>query len=100
MIFSLAAQAKGLTLFFGQGKGLPDPAKILKGSGNVVRSIQLESAATLDRPEVRALIGEALNRAKTPLDANSKHSLIIKSISAKQRPRRSSQTFRKSTSAR
>ena len=87
-IFSLAAQAKGVSLCFLQGAGLPDPKKILRGSGNVVRNIRLESAATLEKPEVRALIDAALERAKVPLDPKGKHQLIIRSVSAKQRPRR------------
>jgi len=87
-IFSIAAQAKGVSLCFLQGAGLPDPKGILRGSGNVVRNIRLESAATLDRPEVEALIQAALDRAKTPMDPKGVHQLIIRSVSAKQRPRR------------
>ncbi|QGZ95953.1 DUF1801 domain-containing protein [Terricaulis silvestris] len=87
-IFSLAAQAKGLSLCFLQGAKLPDPKRLLRGSGNVVRNIPLESADTLDIPEVEALIAVALDRAKTPLSQQGRHQLIIKSISAKQRPRR------------
>ena len=87
-IFSLAAQAKGLSLCFLQGARLPDPKRLLRGSGNLVRNIRLETAETLDRPEVDALIGVALERAKTPMPPQSKHQLIIKSVSAKQRPRR------------
>jgi hypothetical protein len=87
-IFSLAAQAKGVSLCFLQGAGLPDPKGILRGSGNVVRNIRLDSAATLDRPEVQALMKVALDRAKTPMDPKGAHRLIIRSISAKQRPRR------------
>ena len=87
-IFSLAAYARGLTLFFLQGKGLPDPAGLLRGSGNVVRSIRLETAKVLDRPEVQALIEAALSGAKVPLPRDGKHQLLIKAVSAKQRPRR------------
>ena len=87
-IFSLAAYARGLTLFFLQGKGLPDPAGLLRGSGNVVRSIRLETAKVLDRPEVQALIEAALAGAKVPLPRDGKHQLLIKAVSAKQRPRR------------
>jgi hypothetical protein len=88
-IFSLAAQAKGLSLCFLQGARLPDPHKLLRGSGNVVRNIRLESADVLDDPKVRQLIDVALNRAKSPIPNNGSHQLIIKSVSAKQRPRRS-----------
>jgi hypothetical protein len=87
-IFSIAAQAKGVSLCFLQGAKLPDPRKLLRGSGNVVRNIRLESAATLDQPDVRALIQVALERAKAPLPERGAHRLIIKSVSAKQRPRR------------
>lgn len=87
-IFSIAAQAKGVSLCFLQGAGLPDPHGLLRGSGNVVRNVRLESAATLDEPGVRALIDAALERAKVPIDPAGKHALIIKSVSAKQRPRR------------
>jgi hypothetical protein len=87
-IFSLAAQAKGLSLYFLQGAGLKDPHGLLRGSGNVVRSIRLESAATLERAEVRALIAAALQMANTPMPADGRHRLIIRSVSAKQRPRR------------
>jgi hypothetical protein len=87
-IFSIAAQAKGVSLCFLKGKGLPDPGRILRGSGNVVRSIRLETPATLDRPEVRALIQAALERAKPAIAKDGRHRLIIKSVSVKQRPRR------------
>src|SRR5271165_5929771 len=55
-IVSLAANAKGVGLSFYYGATLPDPHKILLGSGNQNRFIRLESAATLARPEVQALI--------------------------------------------
>ena len=88
-IFSLAAQAKGLSLCFLQGARLPDPHKLLRGNGNVVRNIHLESADGLDDPNVRQLIDIALNRAKTRIPVDGRHRLINKSISAKQRPRKS-----------
>jgi hypothetical protein len=86
-IFSLAAQAKGLTLCFLQGAKLPDPHKLLRGSGNVVRNIRLESASALDDLKIRQLMDYALKRAKSPIPAGGTHRLIIKSVSAKQRPR-------------
>ena len=93
-IFSLAAQAKGVALCFLQGAKLPDPKGILRGSGNVVRNVRLESAATLDRADVRALMKVALERAKVPMDPKGKPKLIIRSVSAKQRPRRVAATAR------
>ena len=87
-VFSLAAYAKGVNLCFLQGAGLPDPEGLLRGSGSTVRNIKLDDASTLDRPEVRALMAAALARAKMPMDPTRGRRLIIKSVSAKQRPRR------------
>jgi hypothetical protein len=92
-IFSIVLPPGHVTLCFLQGAGLPDPGKRLEGSGNVVRNIRLYDAGVrdtkvLDDPEVLALINVALNRAKVPMPANARRKLIIRSISAKQRPRR------------
>jgi hypothetical protein len=92
-IFSLVLPAGRVTLCFLQGAGLPDPAKRLEGSGNVVRNIKLfhagqPDAKVLDDPEVLSLINVALNRAKVPMLASARRQMIIRSISAKQRPRR------------
>ena len=85
-IVSMAAAANGLRLFFLEGKKLPDPKKILLGSGNQVRSIRLESVGVLARPEVEALIAAAIRRSQADFKPGGK--LVIRSISAKQRPRR------------
>ena len=87
-LFSLAANSKGVGLSFYYGSTLPDPGKILLGSGNQNRFIRLESAATLDRPEVEALLSAAVAQSDVPLPATGRGKTIIRSISAKQRPRR------------
>lgn len=87
-IVSLAANAKGIGLSFYYGATLADPHKLLLGSGNQNRFIRLPSAATLAVPEVRALIDAAIRQAKTPLAEAGRGYTVIKSISAKQRPRR------------
>jgi hypothetical protein len=92
-IFSIVLPPGRVSLCFLQGAGLPDPAKRLQGNGNVVRNIRLYEAGkpdakVLDDPEVRSLINVALNRAKVPMPTRAHGNLIIKSVSAKQRPRR------------
>lgn len=87
-ILSIAAYARGVGLCFLDGARLPDPQKLLRGSGKQVRNIQLPSVATLDNPAVGALIASAVARAPVPFDPAARRRLIIKSISAKQRPRR------------
>ena len=85
---SLVADAKGVGLSFYYGSTLPDPGKILQGSGNQNRFIRLESAATLARPEVEALLCAAAAQAKSPLPASGRGRTIVRAVSAKQRPRR------------
>ena len=87
-IVSIAANANGVGLSFYRGATLPDPHQILLGSGSQNRFIRIESAKTLARPEVEALIAAAVAQSKTPLASTERGRLIIRSISAKQRPRR------------
>ncbi len=88
-IVSIAAGANGVGLCFIQGAHLPDPSKLLLGSGNQTRFIRVPSTEELARPEVEALIATAITRAK-PLPASGRGKLIIRSIAAKQRARRKS----------
>jgi len=87
---SMAAAANGVGLCFLHGASLPNPNRILLGSGNQTRFIRLESVDVLERPEVGALIKAAVAQNKTPMPVSGRGKLIIRSISAKQRPRRKS----------
>jgi hypothetical protein len=88
-IFSIAVFPRWVSLFFLQAnRGLPDPENRLRGSGSVARHIRLAEAEVLDDPAIKALMLEAESRALVPFDPKGAHRLIIKSISAKQRPRR------------
>jgi hypothetical protein len=87
-ILSLAVFPRWVTLCFLNGAGLPDPAGLLRGSGARVRHVRLHDAEAMADPRIEALIAEALARAQPPLDAAAEQQLVIKSVSAKQRPRR------------
>ena len=87
-IVSITARASSVGLCFIHGAALPDPKKVLQGSGNQTRFIRLESASVLARPEVEALVAAAIARAKSPLSETGRGKLIIRSVSSKQRPRR------------
>ncbi len=92
-IVSFAARKTGVDLYFNQGPKLPDPKKLLKGSGKQTRFISLESASKLSHPDVKALIASTIELASVPLPARGKGSLIIKSkktAAAKKKPRRKS----------
>jgi hypothetical protein len=87
-IFSIVLYPRRVNLFFLQGAKLPDPRKHLIGSGTVARHVNLDDVGVLDDPLIRALMDEALRCAKVRMDPKQKRKLIIRAISAKQRPRR------------
>jgi hypothetical protein len=83
-VVSISAGADGLRLVFTQGATLPDPTKILLGSGKQTRFIWIESPRTLSLPEVKAVLETAIDRAKIPLRPSGRGKPIIKPKSAKQ----------------
>ena len=87
-VLGIRASADGVKLFFNRAKELPDPAKLLQGSGSQCRSIDLEGASTLARPEVARLIDEAIARNPVPFARAGRGSVIIRSTSAKKQGRR------------
>lgn len=89
-IVSMAAGANGVGLCFIHGAKLPDPDGLLLGSGNQTRFIRIDSAADVTRPAIRALMVAATARAKTPFPVKGRGTLIIRSVSKQQRPRRKS----------
>jgi hypothetical protein len=66
-VVSLAANSKGLALSFYHGATLPDPHRMLQGSGNQNRFVRLDGPATLSRLEVRELLDAAEAQADPPL---------------------------------
>ena len=84
---AIRASADGVKLYFNQGKELPDPAKLLQGSGTQTRWINLEGASTLARPAVARLIDLAIARNRVPFARAGRGSVVIRSTSAKQRKR-------------
>ena len=87
-LMSLAANAKGIGLHFLHGASLPDPRKILQGSGSQNRFVRLASAASLSSVPVQELLAAASARADPPFPSSGGGKLIVRSISAKQRPRK------------
>ena len=90
VIVSLAVYARGVNLYFIYGVALADPHHLLLGSGNQGRFVRLESAATLDRPEIDALLPAAIEEGDPPLPRSGRGRIVIKSVSPKQRVRRPS----------
>ncbi len=86
VIFSIALYPRWVSIFM--SAKLDDPAGIFKGSGGTVRHVVLDGVSALDQPDIAALVAQAIARAEPPLDPASQGKLVIKSVSAKQRPRR------------
>src|SRR5262249_2417654 len=78
-VLAIRASANGVSLYFNRGNELPDPAKLLQGSGKQTRSINVEGASTLARPEVARLIDEAIARNPVPFARAGRGSVVIRS---------------------
>jgi len=86
-ILSIGLYARWVNLYFLQdATSLPDPDGLLRGSGNVVRSVRLTSPDEIGKPAVRALIREAVARADPPIDPTRRRRLTIRAVSARRRP--------------
>lgn len=84
-VFAIRASVEGVKLYFNRGKELPDPEKLLQGSGGQTRSIDVEGASALARPAVARLIDEAVARNRVPFAAAGRGSVVVRSTSARQR---------------
>jgi hypothetical protein len=84
-VFGIRGSADGVRLYFNRGKELPDPAKLLQGSGGQVRFIHVESMSTFARPEVARLIEEAVARNPVPFASAGRGSVVVRPTSAKKR---------------
>jgi len=87
-IVAISARATGLALYFNQGHRLPDPKKLLLGSGKQTRFVPVDAADQLAHPDVEAMIAAAINLARVPLPSKGRGRLIIRGAAAKQRPRK------------
>ena len=82
-VLAIRGSADGVKLYFTQGKDLPDPEKLLKGSSQT-RWIAVEGASTLTRPAVTTLVDASIARTSVPFAADGRGSVIIQSTSAKK----------------
>jgi hypothetical protein len=87
-IVAFAARPDGMRLYFMHGPQLPDPKRLLLGSGKQTRFIRVEAASQLAHPDVEALIAAAIDHARVPLPSKGKGRLIIRTAAARQRPPR------------
>lgn len=83
---AIALRANGVQLYLNQGKKLPDPQKLLQGSGQT-RFVWLDSARKLGHPDIEALIEAAIRAAAVPYPAKGKGTVIIRPTAARKRQR-------------
>ena len=86
-IVSIAARANGLGICFIHGKRLPDPKGLLEGGGSQTRFLRVDSARQLESRDVDTLFRSAIAQSDCPRP-KGRPKLIIRSVSAVQRPRR------------
>lgn len=83
-VAALSIDSSGVRLYL--DKTLPDPTALLKGTGTKVRSLTLESAADLDRADIKALLDAAIPKSGITFPSTGSTNLVIKS-NAKERKR-------------
>lgn len=96
-VFSIALYPRWVSFFFLQARGLSDPEGLLRGSGTVSKHIVMTSPEDLKDPAIKDLMQQAIEIAKVPFPVKGEHRLIIKSVSAKQRPRKAGTSSATST---
>ncbi len=82
-VLAIHAGATGVKLYFNRGKELSDPGKLLKGSGKLARSINVENKSTLTRPEIIQLVDEAIAGNNVPFEPNGRGSVTMSPSSSK-----------------
>jgi len=86
-VLSTAMKPDGLRLYLAGGPRLPDPKKLLMGSG-AQRFILVDSARRLAHPDVKALIAAAIAQSKFPLPAKGKGEILDRSAAQKKRAKK------------
>jgi hypothetical protein len=86
-LFSIVVYPRYVSLCFLTGASLSDPDGVLAGDGKVVRHVRLTTPDVIGDPAIAALMDQAIGRSEG-WDEDRERLLEIRSVSAKQRPRR------------
>ena len=60
LVFAIVPHMKYVNLIFGRGTQIPDPYRLLAGTGKQVRHVKIRSEAETEDPAFRQLLKEAL----------------------------------------
>jgi len=69
MICTIIPSKKGLKLGFYKGVDLPDPDKLLEGTGKISRFVEIKSVSQIKSPALKKLIESALAAYKKRMSA-------------------------------
>jgi len=86
-VLAIRADADEVKLHFAIGRGLPDPDKLLQGSG-LTRWILVEGISTLARPAVVKFIEGAIKNNRVPFPRSGKGPVVIQSSAKKKAKKR------------
>lgn len=81
-VLGIRGDADGVKLYFNRGMELPDPEKLLRGSGSLVRAVALDDVTALARPAVSRLIDEAIARSPVPFAKSGYGPTVIRPAAA------------------
>jgi hypothetical protein len=65
LICMLIPSKKGLKLSFNRGSSLPDPDKLLHGTGKISRYVEIEGEKDINSPQLENLLAAALEAYRT-----------------------------------
>src|SRR5215471_5394470 len=81
----VAAYPKGVNIGFWDGTALPDPDRLLEGTGKRSRHVKIRAAVDLERPAVRDLIRAAIEIAERPEGRARKAESVVRAVYPKRR---------------
>ena len=84
-IASIAARPDGVRLYLLHGPRLPDPQKLLRGTGMQVRYVALAKPSMLSDPGVEALLDAAIATAGVETSKEGRGQLVDRTVGQKKR---------------
>jgi hypothetical protein len=85
----IAAYSRHVNVGFNRGAELPDPERLLQGSGKLIRHLKITRREDIEQPHLRRSVELAAARAPRPLGSPAEHATIVQAVSArKRRPRK------------
>ena len=88
MFCYIATNARHVNLGFPQGASLPDPNRVLEGSGKAMRHIKFAGLHDVERPFVRRYIQAAMERAAPAGTRGSGQSVVRSSLATTKTQKR------------